>query len=97
VATADELFAWIKQTVLAQTCLPEDAAELIPFWVVSTWFQDVMTILPCLVITGPAYEAGVILHLLRDFLPGGGAPQRIPAGRPWRTPLLDQSGFRAQP
>ena len=30
-------------------------------------FQDELTVLPCLVITGPAHEAGVVLHTLSDF------------------------------
>jgi hypothetical protein len=67
VATAVELHTWIKQSVLAQAHLPEDAAELVAFWVISTWFQDALTLLPCLVITGPAHVARALLHLLRDF------------------------------
>ena len=67
VATAVELHTWIKLSVLAQTQLPEDAAELVPFWVISTWFQDALTILPCLVITGPAHDARDVLHVLRHF------------------------------
>jgi hypothetical protein len=67
VATAVELFTWTMRCVLAQTHLPEDAAEFVAFWVISTWFQDALTILPCLVITGPAHDAGVVLHVLSDF------------------------------
>ncbi|HMG84816.1 MAG TPA: hypothetical protein VK574_03695 [Terracidiphilus sp.] len=67
VATGVELFTWIKQIILAQTRLPEDAAELGTFFAISTWFQDVLTILPCLVITGPAHDARVVLHVLRHF------------------------------
>lgn len=67
VATAVELFTWLKRCVLAQTHLPEDAAEIIAFWVISSWFQDALTVLPCLVITGPAHDAGVVLHVLSDF------------------------------
>jgi hypothetical protein len=67
VATADELFAWIRQGVLAQTQLPEDAAELVAFFVISTWCQEALTVLPCLVISGSAHDAGVVLRVLRDF------------------------------
>jgi hypothetical protein len=67
VATAAELFTWIKQTLLAQTHLPEDAAEIVAFWVISTYFQDALTVLPCLMITGHAHDAGVVLHLLCTF------------------------------
>ena len=66
-ATALEIFTWIKRSVLAETHLPEDAAELVAFWAISTWFQGALTILPCLVITGPAHDATVVLLVLRDF------------------------------
>ncbi len=67
VATAGELVTWIEQTLLARTRLPEDAAELVAFWVISTFFQDALTILPCLVLTGTAHDAVVVLRVLRDF------------------------------
>jgi hypothetical protein len=67
VATAVELFTWIKETLLAQTHLPEDAAELVAFWSIATWFQSALTVLPCLVITGRAHDAVVVLRALRDF------------------------------
>ena len=66
-ATAVELFAWLKRCVLAQTHLPEDASEIFAFWVISSWFQDALTVLPCLVITGPAHEAVGVLHVLSNF------------------------------
>ncbi len=66
-ATVLEIFTWIKRSVLAQTHLPEDVAELIAFWVISTWFQDALTVLPCLVITGPAHDAMVVLRILGVF------------------------------
>ncbi|MGA1983739.1 MAG: hypothetical protein ABSG84_14890 [Acidobacteriaceae bacterium] len=52
---------------MAQTHLPEDAAEMVAFWVISTHFQDALTVLPCLIITGHPHEAGVVLHLLYTF------------------------------
>jgi len=66
-ATAAELIDWIKRSVLAQTHLPEDAAEMVAFWVISTYFQDALTVLPCLMITGHTHDAGVVLHLLCTF------------------------------
>ena len=66
-ATAVELTDWMKRSVLARTNLPEDAAEIVAFWVFSTYFQDALTVLPCLMITGNAHEAGVVLHLLCTF------------------------------
>jgi hypothetical protein len=70
VATAVQLFTWIKRTILAQTHLPENVAEIVAFWVISTWFQDALTVLPCLVVTGPAHDAEVLLHALRDLCRG---------------------------
>ena len=67
VAMAGELVTWIKRCLLAQTHLPEDAAELVAFWVISTWFQDTLTVLPCLVITGAAHNASCVLHVLNNF------------------------------
>jgi hypothetical protein len=52
---------------LAQTHLPGDAAEFVALWVISNWFQDALTILPCLVITGPAPDGRAVLHVLRDL------------------------------
>jgi hypothetical protein len=62
-----ELITWIKRTVLAQTHLSEDTAEIIAFWVISTWFPDALTVFPCLVITGSAHDARVLLQVLSDF------------------------------
>jgi hypothetical protein len=70
VATAVQLFTWIKRTILVQTHLPENMIEIVAFWVISTWFQDALTVLPCLVVTGPAHDAEVLLHALRDLCRG---------------------------
>jgi len=66
-ATVLEIFTWIKRSVLAQTHLPEDAAALVALWVISTWFQDTLAVLPCLAISGPAHDALVFLRVLNDF------------------------------
>ena len=67
VATALELFRWLPRAISAQTHLPEEAVELAAFWVISTWFQDALTVLPCLVITGAAHEASRVLQVLSNF------------------------------
>ena len=67
VATAVELFTWLKRCVLAQTHLPEEAAELVAFWAISTWFQDALNVLPCLVLTGSAHDARSVLHVLGEL------------------------------
>ncbi len=66
MATAAELHSWIKRVLLARRHLAENAADLVAFWALSTLFQDALTILPCLVITGPAHDAGDVLHVLRN-------------------------------
>ena len=67
VATAVELFTWIKLVLLALTRLTEYSAEFVAFWANSTWINDALDVLPCLVITGPAYDARCVLHVLHDF------------------------------
>jgi hypothetical protein len=67
MATAVELFTWMRKSLLERTNLPETAAELVVFWVISTYFQDALTILPCLVLTGIAHDAWSVLHVLGDF------------------------------
>jgi len=69
VATAPELVHWMKRVLLAQTHLSNDAAELVAFWVISTWHQEALAVRPCLVITGPAHHAIRVLHVLEKFCP----------------------------
>jgi hypothetical protein len=52
---------------LAHTRLTEDAAELACFCIFPTWFQDVLPVLPCQVITGSAPEALRVLDILYHF------------------------------
>jgi hypothetical protein len=66
-ATAAQIFAWIKKSVVEQTHLPEAAAELVSYWIISTWFQDVLHVLPCLVVTGPVHHAMLVLDCLHDY------------------------------
>jgi hypothetical protein len=40
------------------------------FWVISTWFQEALTVLPCLAITGPAHEATEFLRVLHELCSG---------------------------
>ena len=67
--TTTELVTRIRQTLLAQTQLPGESVDLVTFWVISTWFQQSLTVLPCLVITGPAHDATRVLHVLQDICP----------------------------
>jgi hypothetical protein len=64
---AFEIFTWIKHTIGAQTHLSDANIAVAAFWVISTWFQEVLTVLPCLAITGPGHEATELLRVLHDF------------------------------
>jgi hypothetical protein len=69
VATAPELVTWLKKALLAKTHLQDDAAELAAHWALSTLFQPVLDVLPCLVVTGNADQASHVLHALHHFCP----------------------------
>ena len=71
-STAAQIFSWMTKMIVAQTQLPKDVAELVAFWAISTWFQEALTIFPCLVITGPAHEAMVLLRILKNLCRGAG-------------------------
>src|SRR5271168_4210243 len=67
---AFEIFTWIKHTIGAQTHLSDANIAFAAFWVISTWFQEALTVLPCLAITGPAHEATELLRVLHDLCNG---------------------------
>jgi hypothetical protein len=71
-STVRNVFLWISEVIVAQTHLPEDVAELVAFWIISTWLQDALTVFPLLVITGSAHDATVVLRLLKDLCRGAG-------------------------
>jgi len=71
-STAAQIFSWMTKMIVAQTQLPKDAAELVAFWAIASWFQETMTIFPCLIITGPAHEAMVLLRMLKNLCRGAG-------------------------
>ena len=62
-----EIFTTIKHTIKAQTHLSDADVAVAAFWVISTWFQEALIVLPCLVITGPAHEANELLRVLHDL------------------------------
>lgn len=47
--------------------MPEDAAALVAFWIISTWFRDALAVLPCLAMFGPPHDATRLLRVLKDF------------------------------
>jgi hypothetical protein len=62
-----ELHAEMKRMIARRTFLPDPVSALVAFWATSTWFQEAYTVLPCLVITGPAHEATAILRVLNEL------------------------------
>jgi hypothetical protein len=62
-----ELHTRIKRILSRPTLLPDSVSALVAFWVISNWFQDAFTVFPCLVVTGPAHEAMVILRVLNEL------------------------------
>jgi hypothetical protein len=64
---AFEIFTRIKHTIKARTNLSDADVAIAAFWAISTWFQEALIVLPCLVITGPAHEATELLRVLHDL------------------------------
>ncbi len=69
---ARKLFADVKDVLARRSYLSETDSATVAYWVISTWFVDVLWINPCLVITGPAHEATNLLHLLDDLCANSG-------------------------
>jgi hypothetical protein len=66
-SVVDELHAQFKRMITGRTSLPNNVSALVAFWAISTWFQEAFPVIPCLMITGPAHEAMVVLRVLRDL------------------------------
>jgi hypothetical protein len=62
--TTEELFARIKLTMAKQTHLSDKDSALLTLWVFSTWFHDVLSLAPGLIVSGPAHEGDAILRAL---------------------------------
>jgi hypothetical protein len=62
-----ELYNEVQRMIVRRTLLPDSISLVVACWAISTWFQDVFTVLPCLVITGPIHEATVILRVLNEL------------------------------
>ena len=65
--TTEELFIRIETVIAEQTNLSDEVSALLTFWVFSTWFREVFSLAPCLVITGWAPDGEAILNTLRSF------------------------------
>ena len=84
-----ELHTQIRGMIAGRTRLPDNVSALVAFWAISTWFQEVFPVIPCLVITGPAHEAMVVLRVLHDLCR---APTLLAGFR--RADLKDLNGYR---
>lgn len=62
--TTEELFARIKLAMAEQTHLSIKDSALLTLWVFSAWFQDVLSLAPGLIISGPPHEGDAILRAL---------------------------------
>lgn len=65
-----EILTTIERMIKVQTHLSDADIVVAAFWVVSTWFQEALIVLPCLVITGPAHEAAELLRVLHTLCHG---------------------------
>ena len=65
--TTEELFARIKLAIAEQTHLSDNDSALLTLWVFSTWFCDVLSLAPGLVIIGSAHDGDAVLRTLYAF------------------------------
>jgi hypothetical protein len=63
----EELFAKIKLAIAEQTHLSDGDSALLTLWVFSTWFYDVLSLAPGLVVTGSAHDGDAVLRTLYAF------------------------------
>lgn len=64
----EEAFSEVRNSIMLGSGVSEQAASLLAFWCMSTWLQDKLEILPCLVITGPATIGDRILTSLAPWV-----------------------------
>jgi hypothetical protein len=50
--------------VFTERGVPEALAQKLTYWSLSTWFTDLLPLAPCLLLTGPRFEASLILQIL---------------------------------
>jgi hypothetical protein len=79
----------MKRIIAGRTSLPDNVSALVAFWAISTFFQEAFLVIPCLVITGPAHEAIVLLRALHDLCR---TPALLAGFK--RADLKDLSGYR---
>jgi len=65
--TTGELLSRIKLAIAERTQLSDANSALLTYWVLSTWFQDILPLAPGLAITGSAHVGDVVLRTLNTF------------------------------
>jgi hypothetical protein len=65
--TTGELFTRVQRAIAERAHLPDRESALLTFWVFSTWFKEVLSVAPCLLITGRPQEGETVLSTLRAF------------------------------
>ena len=63
----EDLFAKIKLAIAEQTHLSDRDSALLTLWVFATWFCDVLSLAPALVVTGSAHDGDAVLRTLYAF------------------------------
>lgn len=58
------LFEAVRSRLEQQAELPQPTSSLLTYWVLMTWFADVLPLAPTLVITGNEYQADLLLRAL---------------------------------
>ena len=59
-----ELFDSIVGLLRNHVMLPEKQCSLLAYWSIATWFPDFLPFLPSVTVTGPAFEADLLLRTL---------------------------------
>ena len=62
--TTEELFARIKLAMAEQTHVSDKDSSLLTLWAFASWFNDVLSLAPGLIVSGPAHEGDAILRAL---------------------------------
>jgi hypothetical protein len=65
--TTEQFYSRIQETIAEQALVSTQAASILAFFSLSTWFADALQIAPCLAISGSVEEGDRVLQILRVF------------------------------
>jgi hypothetical protein len=65
--TTEQFFTRIRETIVEQALLSEQASSLLAYWSLSTWFPDALPLAPCLAIIGSPEEGDRVLRVLSNL------------------------------